>query len=77
MRTFSLNFMYFRSRRVRVVVSFVGKLVLPAVVGVYYAYLRNKHTLSEVLPTVVAFLTNGVARSLSSVQGKFFFYSVY
>ncbi|GLV44261.1 uncharacterized protein CBL_12443 [Carabus blaptoides fortunei] len=56
-------------RRVRVVVSLVGKLVLPAVVGVYYAYLRNKHTLVEVLPTVVAFLTNGIAKSLASVHG--------
>lgn len=56
-------------RKVRVVVSFVGKLVLPAVVGVYYAYLRNKHTLTEVLPTIIAFLTNGIAKYLSSVQG--------
>lgn len=59
------------SRRVRVVVSLVGKLVLPAVVGVYYAYLRNKHTLIEVFPTIVAYLTNGIAKSLASVQGKF------
>lgn len=61
-------------RRVRVVVSFVGRLVLPAVAGVYYAYLRNRDTLldsvkTQIIPALITFLTNGLTKSLSSVQG--------
>lgn len=60
-------------RRFRVAVAVIARSVLPAVVGVYYAYLRNQKTVVEsvrrqVLPALFAFLANSVSRSLSSVQ---------
>lgn len=59
-------------------VSLVGRLVLPAVTGVYYAYLRNRDTLlgsvrTQILPALITFLANGLARSLSSVQGAVYY----
>nr|XP_022908187.1 protein SERAC1 [Onthophagus taurus] len=53
--------------------TLLTKSVLPAVIGVYYAYLRNQKTVVEnlkrhVFPTIVAFLANSISRSLSSVH---------
>lgn len=51
------------------------KSVLPAVVGVYYTYIRSKTIVFEnvgrqVLPTMVAFVANGMSRSLAYVHQK-------
>lgn len=54
-------------------ISVFAKAVLPTVVDVYYACIRNQKTVVEnvrrqLLPTVLAFLANSVSRSLASVQ---------
>lgn len=51
----------------------LARTVLPAVVDVYYACLRNQKTVvdnvrRQLLPTVLAFLANSISRSLASVQ---------
>lgn len=51
----------------------IARTVLPAVVDVYYAYIRNQKTVvnnvrHQLLPTVLAFLANSISRSLASVQ---------
>lgn len=53
--------------------ALLAETFFPAVIGVYYAYLRNQNTVVEsvrrqVLPSVFAFLANSISRSLSSVQ---------
>lgn len=59
--------------RFRVAVAVIARSVLPAVVGVYYAYLRNQKTVVEsvrrqVWPAFFAFVANSLSRSLSSVH---------
>lgn len=54
-------------------VSVITRTVLPAVVDVYYACIRNQKTVvnnvrHQLLPTVLAFLANSISRSLASVQ---------
>lgn len=53
--------------------SVIARTVLPAVVDVYYACIRNQKTVvnnvrHQLLPTVLAFLANSISRSLASVQ---------
>lgn len=62
-------------RRFRLAVTLLVKTVLPAVVSVYYAYLRNKHLVVEnvrrqYLPSIIAFIANNISRSLSCVQRR-------
>lgn len=53
--------------------SVIARTVLPAVVDVYYAYIRNQKSVvnnvrHQLLPTILAFLANSISRSLASVQ---------
>lgn len=66
-------FFFFVHRRLKVAVSVIARTVLPAVVDVYYACIRNQKTVvnnvrHQLLPTVLAFLANSISRSLASVQ---------
>lgn len=59
--------------KLRLAVTVITKTVLPAVVGVYYAYLKNQKVVVEnvkrqIFPAVLAFLVNSISCSLSSVQ---------
>lgn len=56
------------------VVSLVGRIVVPAVAGVYCAYLKGKGSListlgGKLLPAIVAFLAAALGASLRSIQG--------
>lgn len=55
----------------------ISRAILPTVVSLYYALVRNHKTVVDslrrrLLPAIVAFLANSISRSLSSVQGMYF-----
>ena len=53
--------------------TLLAKTLLPALIGLYYAYMRSQKILVEilrthVLPTILEFLSSGVARSMSPIH---------
>ncbi|XP_044259583.1 protein SERAC1 isoform X2 [Tribolium madens] len=65
-------------RRLRVAVAVFARTVMPAVLKIYYLYLRNQQIVVDkvrhrLLPTLVAFLANSLSSSLASVQKRITF----
>ncbi|XP_063911672.1 protein SERAC1-like isoform X2 [Zophobas morio] len=60
-------------RRLRVAIAVFARTLMPAVLKIYYIYLRNQQFVVDNLrhrfvPTVIAFLANSLSGSLASVQ---------
>lgn len=59
--------------KLRFMVALLRESLVPTVIDIYYAYLRNQKNVvdnvrHQIWPTIIAFLANSISKSLSSVQ---------
>jgi hypothetical protein len=69
------SYIILSATRLRLAVAVFARTVMPAVLRIYYLYLRNQQLVvnnvrHRLLPTVIAFLANSISNSLASVQKR-------